>query len=159
MMLGLSGVEQSEYESLVSAVEERALAVPGVDRIATAEMLPLGGGLQTTNWDIPGVEPPAGQEHLEIRYNVVSPSYFEVMGIPLTEGRPFAATDREGAEPVAIVSQAAARQYWPNGSPVGEEIRRPSRDASFMAAWVLRNRAGSATNRSRPAGAASRQAE
>jgi predicted permease len=130
VMLGMSGVDRGEHEVLVRSIEERVLAVPGVARVATAEMLPLGVGLQTTSWDIPGVEPPEGQEHLSMRYNVVSPSYFEVMEIPLVEGRAFSDEDRQGAEPVAIVSEATARRYWPGESPVGKMIRRANTETT-----------------------------
>ena len=72
------------------------LAIPGVEKVASAEMLPLGIGFQTGNWDIPGVEPPAGEEHHEIAYNMVSKSYFDVMGIPIVAGRSLGPEDRTG---------------------------------------------------------------
>jgi predicted permease len=136
VMLGNSGIEGAEQEILVRSVEERALAVPGVEQIATAEMLPLGVGLQTSNWDIPGVEPPTGQEHLSIRFNVVSPTYFDVMEIPMVSGRVFSPEDREGSEPAAIVSEATARRFWPNESPIGQTIHRPSSDVSYRIVGV-----------------------
>ena len=131
VMMGISGVDREAQELLVRSIEEQTLAIPGVDRVATAEMLPLGVGLQTTSWDIPGVEPPAGQEHLNIRYNVVSASYFDVMEIPVLSGRPFTAEDRAGTEPVAIVSEATARQYWPEGDALGQTIQRAGNEISY----------------------------
>jgi predicted permease len=135
----MSGVERDQQELLVQALEERALAIPGVDRVATAFMVPLGVGLSTTNWDIPGVDPPAGQDHISIRYNTVSGTYFDVMGIPMVAGRPFSPDDVADGEPVVIVSEAAARRYWPGESPVGKEIQRTARETAYRIVGVARD--------------------
>jgi predicted permease len=136
VMLGMSGIDPAEHEALTRSVEERALAMPGVDRIATGEMLPLGVGLQTTSWYIPGVEPPAGQDHHSIRFNLVSPSYFDVLEIPITSGRGFTPEDVEGAEPVAIISEATVRAYWPNEDPLGKTIQRAINEVSYRIVGV-----------------------
>jgi len=139
VMLGMSGVEREGQELLVQAIEDRARAIPGVERVATAEMLPLGVGLQMTSWNIPGVEPPTGREHLSIRYNVVSPTYFDVMEIPMVAGRAFTSDDRAESEPAAIVSEATARRYWPGGSPVGQVIQRAVSEVSYRIVGVARD--------------------
>ncbi|MGH9720449.1 MAG: ABC transporter permease, partial [Bryobacteraceae bacterium] len=51
-------------------------------------------------------------------YNVVSQGYFTTMGIPLVRGRGFSDADGEGGERVAIVNEAMARRFWPDGDPV-----------------------------------------
>jgi len=128
--------DPDQAELIIGTLEERALAIPGIERVATAEMLPLGVGLQTTAWVIPGVDPPPGEEFVSIRYNKVSGTYFEVMGIPMVAGRPFSPEDRRESEPVAIVSQAAARRYWPGESPLGKEIRRGRQEAPYRIVGV-----------------------
>ncbi len=136
VLVNMIGADTEETESIIRTLEERALAIPGVDRVATAEMLPLGIGLQTTNWVIPGVEPQPGEEYIDIRYNLVSATYFDVMGIPMVAGRAFTSEDRAGSEAVAIVSEAAARRYWPGESALGKEIRRGSRDTPYRIVGV-----------------------
>jgi putative ABC transport system permease protein len=42
----------------------------------------------------------------------VSPAFFRAAGMPLLAGRGFDATDREGSQPVAILSRRAAEQYF-----------------------------------------------
>ena len=53
----------------------------------------------------------------------MSAGYFRALGIPLFEGRPFTADDREGAPGVAIVSRELARRYWPGEDPVGKQVK------------------------------------
>jgi putative ABC transport system permease protein len=55
--------------------------------------------------------------------SVVSGKYFEVLRIPLLEGRYFTPEDRSGAMPVAIVSRSVAQKYWPGGSALGKRVR------------------------------------
>jgi predicted permease len=53
----------------------------------------------------------------------VTAGYFDVLDIPVIHGRAFAPTDRLGSEPVAIVSETAARRLWPGRTAVGEKLR------------------------------------
>ena len=139
VLVSVIGTDAEETEGIIRTLEERALSIPGVERVATAEMLPLGVGLQTTNWDIPGVEPPPGEEYQTLRYNKVSGTYFEVMGIPMVEGRTFTPEDRAGSQPVAIVSEATARRYWPGESAIGKEIRRGRQGTPHRIVGVARD--------------------
>ena len=63
---------------------------------------------------LPGVQPSAD-------WRVVAPGYFETMGIPL-RGRDFTEADGPDDPPVIVVSEALARQYWPNEDPIGKTI-------------------------------------
>lgn len=132
-------IEEEEFAILSKAMEERALAIPGVEKVASAEMLPLGISFQTGSWDIPGVEPPAGEDHHDIAYNTVSQSYFDVMGIPIVAGRPMGPEDRRGAQTVAVISETAAREYWPGESPIGREVIRPGSERSYRIVGVAKD--------------------
>lgn len=48
-----------------------------------------------------------------------SEGFIEAMGIPLVAGRTFRAEDRDGAEPVMVISEALARQHFPDARAVG----------------------------------------
>jgi predicted permease len=52
----------------------------------------------------------------------VSSRYFETMGIPLAQGRLFDEWDGEDSAPVAIVSERAARTWWPGHSALGKRV-------------------------------------
>src|SRR5207237_5512356 len=51
------------------------------------------------------------------------PDYFKTLGIPLLRGHGFTEADRAGAPPVVVVSQSAARHYWPGVDPIGKRLR------------------------------------
>ena len=63
-------------------------------------------------------------------WNIVDAGYFATLRIPLREGRDFAASDTAGSSPVAILSEALARRFWPRASAVGRSLRLPPVRAS-----------------------------
>ncbi len=48
--------------------------------------------------------------------------YFETIGTPIVSGRAFSPSDREGTEPVAIVNEQFAREFWPSRGPIGAQV-------------------------------------
>ena len=53
----------------------------------------------------------------------MSGDYFQVMGVPLIKGRVFDPTDTATSRQVVLVSQSAARQFWPGSDPIGSKVR------------------------------------
>ena len=53
----------------------------------------------------------------------MAPGYFEVLGIPVRDGRTFTSDDLGSSERVAIVNETFARQHWPGEKAVGRQIR------------------------------------
>ena len=106
------------------AILERLASVRGVNSAALALPLPFSGDGGSASFGIEGRVAPPGDPgpHGDIRY--VSPSYFAAMQIPLKSGRYFAAQDRQGTEPVIVIDENLARQYWPNEDPLGKHMRR-----------------------------------
>jgi predicted permease len=62
---------------------------------------------------------------------IVTPGYFATLRIPLANGRMFTDEDRDGAPPVAIVSRALARRFWPNDDPIGKRVGYP-----YPSPWI-----------------------
>lgn len=97
--------------------------VPGVVSAGIVSELPMSGSHMEHNLLIKGrPEPPKGREP-EISAHEASPDYFATMQIPLLSGRAFTEQDSATSEPVAIISQQMARQYWPEESPLGAQVR------------------------------------
>jgi len=110
----------------LAPVLDRALAGlatrPEVDHAALVTRAPLELGTWVTLYDVPGVDPPPGRDSHRIEYTVVSPSYFETMGIDLLAGRGFVEADGPDAPPVVVVSRALAESFWPGASAVGRTL-------------------------------------
>jgi putative ABC transport system permease protein len=102
---------------LYRRIEDAASNVPGIERAALSNHLPLGGSWMPTPIAIPGRTSAAGAD--QALFRTISPAYFATMGIPLLAGRAFDEGDLSG-EPVAIVNRSLANRYWPNEDPVGQ---------------------------------------
>jgi predicted permease len=109
-------------------IVERVEGLPGVVSATFAGILPLGTGTSAGRVQIEGLEP--GAAGSRTFFNSVGPRYFETMGIPVVAGREFLASDRETAPPVAVVSEAFARAYFPGERALGRRVRR-SQDAPY----------------------------
>lgn len=57
-----------------------------------------------------------------VEYQTVGPEFFQTLGMAIVNGRPFVPSDREGAEPVVILNERAARELFPGGHPVGQRF-------------------------------------
>jgi predicted permease len=106
------------YASLVDELR----AAPGVARVSAVSSLPLERGGW---WRAVGVEGTENVPHgaLPDALNVVvTPGYFQTLGIPLEGGRDFDRSD--GPErPAVIVSRSLAERLWPGQDPVGRRLR------------------------------------
>ena len=97
--------------------------IPGVESVALASLLPLGGGDEIYSIEFEGRPAlPSGQGVSAIYY-LVSPDYFRTMGIPVLKGRVFTDQDRNGTPRVAVINDAFARLHYPNEDPIGKRIR------------------------------------
>jgi predicted permease len=96
---------------------ERIGALPGVEAAAQVAKTPLSPGRRQAMFRLPGED----QWH-EIDVNAVSPGYFSLIGIPVVRGRTFAAAELGDSPRVAIVTEAAARRFWPGQEPIGRAI-------------------------------------
>jgi putative ABC transport system permease protein len=102
---------------------ESLRAEPGVEDVALTSVVPVSGADEIYSIEFEGRPPlPPGQGVSAIYY-LVSPNYFDVMGIPLIKGRAFADGDRDGAPRVAMINDAFARLHYPGEDPIGKRIR------------------------------------
>ena len=109
--------------AFLSSTLEQLSNSAGVVSAAAGVPLPFSGFGGSASFDIEGRVAPPGDPgpHGDIRG--VSPKYFETMGIRLIRGRFFTDQDRLGGQPVAIVDENLAHEYWPNQDALGQRIR------------------------------------
>jgi predicted permease len=132
VLTGMVSLPESRYKepekrvAFYRAVTERLMSTPGVTAAAAAIPIPFSDSESSASFSIEGrsVAPGDPGPHGDMRY--VSPGYFRTLGIPQRSGRVFTSLDRTGGQPVAIIDENLARQYWPNEDPLGKHIRRGS---------------------------------
>jgi putative ABC transport system permease protein len=113
--------EDGPRQQTIQLLLERVKSHPGVVNAAAISNLPLGG----SNWGMSySVEGFPSQEEGQLpvaNHRVVTPGYFETMGISLLRGRLF--TEQDGGSgnlPVAIINQTMARRWWGQEDPIGK---------------------------------------
>ena len=99
--------------------------MPGVESSSFAGIVALGFETSSTRLEVEGRAP--GTVGSSTYLNSVGPAYFATLGIRVVAGREFDARDRIGS-PVAIVSEAFARAYFPGETALGKRIRPSDRD-------------------------------
>ena len=129
LMTAALGLPERQYDTpdkqiaFLSSTLERLAGAPGVLSAAAAVPLPFSGFGGSASFNIEGRVAPPGDPgpHGDVRG--VSPRYFETMGIRLLRGRVFTDQDRHGGQPVAIIDENLAREYWPHQDALGQRIR------------------------------------
>jgi len=116
------GLNEVQGRAFFRDLETRLRTLPGVVSVSQAFSIPLGLMSSNDLVVIEGRPVPAGQQPPSLQYNMVSPTYFETMSIPLRSGRVFTAADAEKSIPVAIIDEAMAKQFWPNQDPLGKHF-------------------------------------
>jgi len=121
---GEQGLDETRGRELYRALREHLDSVTGVESVALAENRILRGAVRRFQVFPDGathaVESPIGSSH---RTNVVSPDFFETVGIPLLQGRDFEDNRPPDAPLVAIVNRYMAESVWPGEDPIGQRFR------------------------------------
>jgi predicted permease len=95
-------------------------ALPGVTSAAAVMGLPTGTyGSNGSYWIVGQPKPRKAPESI---WALSSPNYFATLGVPLLRGRDFSLHDSFESGGVAIISEALARQSFPNVDPIGRQL-------------------------------------
>jgi putative ABC transport system permease protein len=100
----------------------RIAEIRGIDSAAVVRFAPLANGKGRTSFQVAGHTYIQGSEPL-VNYNIASGDYFRTLGIPVKSGRTFTETEVWNGAPVAILSESAARRFWPSSNALGEHVR------------------------------------
>jgi putative ABC transport system permease protein len=123
----------SEWANFHRHALERVSAIPGVQYAAFAWGVPLTGNNWPATLEIEG-QPPAIKESdkTALPLRAVTEDYFKLMGVTMIEGREFRSGDEGQTLNVAIVNQAFADRYFPQGDAIGRKIWLNGRDKPGM---------------------------
>jgi len=113
-------------------------AVPGVTATAVATAIPLRGWGDGMPFRLP--EKP--DEIVGTGFKIVTPGYFQALGLRVIAGRLLDDRDRAGSLPVVVVNESFVRRYSPNQNAIGkrilvEQIRPSRRGLGPQVAWEI----------------------
>ncbi len=108
---------RSFYDHLLKRLE----TLPGVVAAGASHVLPMSGGGRVL-FEIVGRPPFEKGKAPFVDYRVVTPGYFNAIGMSLRRGRGFTAGDNEHSPRVVIINDTFARRFFPNQEVIGQRI-------------------------------------
>jgi predicted permease len=115
--LGLARYEPGQARTFYEQALERVRGLPDVTQAAWSNLVQTRGAFMW-NTEIEGTG-----TSLTVYSAHVGPDYFAATGTPIARGRAFVPADRTGAEPVAIVNERMAREYFPGRDAIGSRLK------------------------------------
>jgi predicted permease len=117
--------------------------LPGVRGAAMSQPALLSGSINSTSIFVQGRSYPQGRQadlNNSINRLVISPNFFDVMGIPVVAGRGFTERDTATSPKVVVINEAAGRKYFPGENPLGHHFgSSPETVADLEVVGVLRD--------------------
>ena len=124
--------------------------MPGVEAAALAPWRPLDLSFSPQNVLVSGLHGPADRG-TPVDTAGVSADYFDTLGVPLLQGRTFATADTPQSPRVAIVSEAMALRFRPDGTAVGQRFcSEPVGLARHPTGWFRQRRQPRTAPRAEP---------
>jgi predicted permease len=126
--------DKGRCESFFRTLVESAQGIPGVESAGLVNALPLSGLDNNYVYDAENHPRDARQGAMLATGRVVSPGYFDVLGLQLVRGRLLNAEDESGTSHAAVVNERMAQKLWPNQDPIGKRLLDVN-DAPAPAVW------------------------
>lgn len=135
---GQAGYGKPQAEAFYREVRERTLAMAGIKSVSWASNLPLWSN-PISGLKVEGRKPSSQADQIAAIVNTVDRNYFETAGVALEQGREFTNVDEESSDPVAIVNEKLAHDYWPSGNALGKRIQLPGEKQMRRIVGIARN--------------------
>jgi macrolide transport system ATP-binding/permease protein len=118
----------AQTKQFYKLLAERVRETPGVQSATLTQTVPLGqDGLDVVAFVPDGFQMPGDRDSFTSAMDTVDEEYFATMGISVSRGRGFLASDTAEAPRVAVVNEQFAKHYWPAADAVGKFIRLDNR--------------------------------
>jgi predicted permease len=136
LVLGYDSGRRLEFDRRLA---ERIQSLPGVRNVAMSTTVPLGNDFSQSSVLADGEDFPAEQKLPIVNYNLVSPEFFDTLGISVVRGRPFTAQETSAGARLAVVNESLARQLWPGQEAIGKRFRQGRKSPPFEIVGVVRD--------------------
>jgi predicted permease len=139
----LNRYDEARMFTLYRDLVDRIGAVAGVRAVAMSQPALLSGSVNGTSIYVQGRVYPAGRPQGDansINRLVISPNFFDVMGIPVVMGRGLTERDNQTAPKVAVINEAAVHKYFPHENPIGQHFgSNPEASGDIEIVGILRD--------------------
>ena len=112
----------TSQSAMIDAVMERIRAIPGVQSAGAGQGLPLTGYGFSLSFTIAGRPPVKPSEEPDAELRITTPEYLSTLGVRITRGRGFSKLDDASAPRVLLITEEAARKFFPSEDPIGHHI-------------------------------------
>jgi predicted permease len=116
--------EGPDRENFFLRLTDAVRAIPGVEAVGLVHVLPFSTSDSSGPFEVVGAPPIAGPRPVA-GFRVVSPGYFDAMGMSLLDGRGFDPADGRPDRRVLVVNRAFARRYLGEGRAVDRQLGLP----------------------------------
>ncbi|MEZ5292894.1 MAG: ADOP family duplicated permease [Vicinamibacterales bacterium] len=117
--------EDADRVAFVQRLLDAARALPGVHAAGATSAIPFGDSRSDSVAWPEGWTPGTGESFVSPYQIVVTPGYFEAMGMPMASGRAFDGSELASSESVVIVDELLASRFWPGQDAVGRYLLQP----------------------------------
>ncbi|MES1243428.1 MAG: ABC transporter permease [Acidobacteriota bacterium] len=124
--------ERPQQRIFYEQVLEKVKALPGVRTAGLTTNHPFTGEYRVAPFVMEDRPQSSEDEFFFTNHRVVTPGYFETLGIPLIKGRTFTPQDREDTPGVVVISKRFADTYWPGQDPLGKRVRVNRADTPWL---------------------------
>jgi predicted permease len=120
---GARYAEPKEQAAFFQKIVQGVYNLPGVDRAAVANALPVTASVGRVDLRLEGAAAVPKDQELKSRHYVAGPEYFRALGIPLMKGRALLASDSNNATLAVVVNETFAQRFFPKQDPIGRRIQ------------------------------------
>jgi predicted permease len=120
--VSIDGYDEARGHVFARSLLDAVRAQPGIAAAALAIDMPLDLSKNESQVHPDGYASPDGRSGVQASFNFVTSGYFETLRIPVLRGRAIDDRDREGAEPVAVLSRTLAERAFPGQDAIGKRL-------------------------------------
>jgi predicted permease len=114
--------DRAKLAAFYQTLYQRLATLPGATSAALSDRVPLTGGTTPAPVAVMGAPLPPMSERARANRHLVSPRYFQTLGIPVRSGRDFDERDDVRVPHVAIINETFARRHFPGEDPIGRTL-------------------------------------
>ena len=125
------------YQQLLTRVQN----LPGVEAASAIDTLPLSGGGNVIAFYVEGHLPALTDKTPDAEYRIVTPEYFQTMGIPLLRGRYLSEQDGPKTPQSFVINDTLARRYFGDEDPIGKRMNlgSPQQPAWYTVVGIVQD--------------------